>query len=211
MRSLIPSPLKLARLAFLILTLAALLHVSLWYARLLHQTHFPSKASTKGSASAVRRILEHLRAAQEKNAIELSKGGPTAHAGAKGASARAATGGKGSRWSWGRATKEEVPLEPEEKHKVGANGLMETNPAAGHPIYQLVTDAKKRWEGKLGKASRSLPQAVAEYRRRYGRDPPAGFESWWNYVKQKNVKLPDEYDQIVSHIPRLWLTSDERP
>lgn len=199
MRSLIPSPLKLARLALLILTLAALLHVSLWYARLLHQTHFPSKSPTKGSASAVRRILERLRAAQEQHAVEHSKGGPTARAGAKSAAARGKVTAKGSRWGWGRSTKEQVPLEAEERHKVGANGLMSTNAAAGHPIYQLVADAEKRWEGKMDKASRSLPQAVGEYRRRYGRDPPAGFEAWWNYVKQKNVKLPDEYDQIVSH------------
>lgn len=140
--------------------------------------------------------------------MELSKGGPTARAGAKGAAARDNGTKKGSRWGWGRSAKEQVPLEPEVKHEVGANGLMGTNPDAGHPIYQLVADAKKRWEGKLAKASRSLPQAVGEYRRRYGRDPPAGFEAWWNYVKQKNVKLPDEYDQIVSsqvpHVDYVW-------
>lgn len=202
----VPSPLKLARLALLILTLAALLHVSLWYARLLHQAHFP-KAS-KGSASAVRRILERLRAAQERGAQaaqgEFGVGGPTVRAGA------AAVAG-GSRWGkWGRGAAQQVPLDSGEKHAVGADGMLETNPAAGHPIYQLVADAKKRWDDKLAKASRSLPHAVGEYRRRYGRDPPAGFEAWWAYVKQKNVQLPDEYDQIVRTPPAPLRPSQRR-
>lgn len=190
MRSLIPSPLKLARLALLIITLAALLHVSLWYARLLHVSHSPS--SRKGSAGAVGRILERLKAAQTQHAA----GGATAHAGAIGA-ARHDGSGRWGRWG-GRGGQVSLDQGNGEKHKVLANGMLETNPAAPHPIYQLVRDAQARWEKKLAKASRSLPEAVGEYRRRYGRDPPAGFEAWWAYVKQKNVQLPDEYDQIVS-------------
>lgn len=188
MRSIIPSPLKLARLALLVITLAALLHVSLLYAQLLHHSHFgaPPRGASKSSVSTVRRILDQLRAAQE-------------HPAQAGFDAGAVAGG--SRWGgWGRgrgAAKVQAS-KPSEKHKVAANGRLETNPAAQHPVYQLVSDAKERWSRKLGKASRSLPQAVGEYRRRYGRDPPAGFEDWWTYVKQKRVQLPDEYDQIVS-------------
>ena len=47
-----------------------------------------------------------------------------------------------------------------------------------HPIYELMARAEKRWNGKLSKASKSLKEAVAEYRRRYERPPPKGFDLW---------------------------------
>jgi len=47
-----------------------------------------------------------------------------------------------------------------------------------HPIYELISRAEKEWQGKLDRASKTLDQAVAEYRRRYLRAPPKGFELW---------------------------------
>src|SRR5690606_31319995 len=65
---------------------------------------------------------------------------------------------------------------------------------------------------KHDRASRTLKEACAEYKRRYGRRPPKGFEKWqgyfinvnkvvlnyirWAYVQKYQVQLPDEYDQI---------------
>ncbi|GFZ52429.1 hypothetical protein JCM24511_10202 [Saitozyma sp. JCM 24511] len=65
-----------------------------------------------------------------------------------------------------------------------------------HPVYQLIRDARQAWDDKLDRQSRSLLEAVKEYRRRYGRAPPKGFDRWWKYVVENNVTLPDEYDQI---------------
>jgi hypothetical protein len=71
------------------------------------------------------------------------------------------------------------------KHEV-VNGLMEINlslSALKHPIYQLVEEAKVEWEEKLERQSKTLAQAVEEYKSRNGgRNPPKGFDKWWDYV-----------------------------
>jgi hypothetical protein len=40
--------------------------------------------------------------------------------------------------------------------------------------------------------SKTLPQAVAEYTRRYDRAPPKGFEEWWQFCKRNQVKIVDD-------------------
>ncbi|KAK8850347.1 hypothetical protein IAR55_004265 [Kwoniella newhampshirensis] len=81
-------------------------------------------------------------------------------------------------------------------HRV-EGGLLKVNPESlVHPIYQLIRDARDEWDQKVARQSKTLKQAVAEYRRRYGRQPPKGFDKWWAYVCEHDVPLPDEYDQI---------------
>ena len=66
-----------------------------------------------------------------------------------------------------------------------ARGLLHVNgelPVAAHPIYQAIRDAREQWDAKVSRQSKSLYQATMEYRRRYGRAPPKGFEKWWRYV-----------------------------
>lgn len=58
------------------------------------------------------------------------------------------------------------------------NGLVEVNPSGQHPIYDLLEKGREVWDGKLKRASRTLGEAVNEYRRRYGRAPPLGFDRW---------------------------------
>ncbi|KAF5391052.1 hypothetical protein D9757_003999 [Collybiopsis confluens] len=76
------------------------------------------------------------------------------------------------------------------------NGLVEVNPEGPHPIFELMKRAEEEWSEKLRKASSSLDEAIGEYRRRYRRNPPKGFDKWWAYVQAHDVQLPDEYDQI---------------
>ncbi|KAG6879152.1 hypothetical protein C0992_004826 [Termitomyces sp. T32_za158] len=90
------------------------------------------------------------------------------------------------------------------KHTYRADGLLEVNPDGAHPIFELVKDARERWNAKLGRASRTLDQAVWEYKRRYKRAPPRGFDDWWAYVKKHGVQLPDEYDQIYRDLEPFW-------
>ncbi|ORY32301.1 glycosyl transferase family 90-domain-containing protein [Naematelia encephala] len=82
------------------------------------------------------------------------------------------------------------------QHNFRSDGLLEVNSQGQHPIFDLVERAKRTWANKQARASQTLGQAVDEYRRRYGRPPPKGFDRWWAYAKRKNVQLPDEYDQI---------------
>jgi hypothetical protein len=63
-------------------------------------------------------------------------------------------------------------------HVYRSNGLVEVNPEGQHPIFDLIDRAKTNWETKMSKASTSLGEAVDEYRRRYHRAPPKGFDRW---------------------------------
>lgn len=63
-------------------------------------------------------------------------------------------------------------------HKYLDNGLLVVNPKGQHPIYDLLEKGKEVWDGKLERASKTLGQAVDEYRRRYDRAPPKGFDRW---------------------------------
>jgi hypothetical protein len=51
-----------------------------------------------------------------------------------------------------------------------------------HPIEQLIIQSQEDWANKMRRQSRTLQQAAAEYRRRYRRNPPNGFDRWWAYV-----------------------------
>lgn len=65
-----------------------------------------------------------------------------------------------------------------EEHKYHADGLLETVAAGRHPVYDLIARAEKDWDAKQKRTSRTLPEAVTEYKRRYGRHPPKGFDKW---------------------------------
>ncbi|KAJ7267462.1 glycosyl transferase family 90-domain-containing protein [Mycena rebaudengoi] len=90
------------------------------------------------------------------------------------------------------------------EHKFLDNGLLEVDPNGAHPIFELIRRAEAAWAAKLNRASTSLRQAVAEYRKRYRRDPPKGFDEWWDYVQDNSVQLPDEYDQIYADLEPFW-------
>ncbi|KAG1871500.1 glycosyltransferase family 90 protein [Suillus subluteus] len=89
-------------------------------------------------------------------------------------------------------------------HHYGDNGLLVVNPDGPHPIFELIERAEEAWEKKLGRASKTLGEAVAEYKRRYHRSPPIHFEKWWDYVVTHNVQLPDEYDEIYQDLEPFW-------
>lgn len=65
-----------------------------------------------------------------------------------------------------------------------------------HPIHGLIANATKQWNALLRKQSKTLDQAAAEYRARYNRRPPKGFDDWFRFAQANNVILIDEYDQI---------------
>lgn len=67
-------------------------------------------------------------------------------------------------------------------HHYRDDGLVEVNPVGPHPIYELVRRAQKDWEQKIRTASKTLEEAVDEYKRRYRRLPPKGFDDWYAYI-----------------------------
>ncbi|EIW69878.1 hypothetical protein TREMEDRAFT_61649 [Tremella mesenterica DSM 1558] len=81
-------------------------------------------------------------------------------------------------------------------HKVERGLLQVDMESQVHPIYQLIRDSREQWDAKVARQSRTLKEAVEEYKRRYKQAPPKGFDKWWSYVVDNEVPLPDEYDRI---------------
>ena len=112
------------------------------------------------------------------------------------------------------------PIEP---HSFRSDGLLEVNPKGRHPIYDLIERAQADWDQRIKRQSKTLVEAVAEYKRRYRRAPPKGFDHWyvadiyiylrifffkatnrWSYCMRHNVQLPDEYDRIYDDLEPFW-------
>lgn len=73
---------------------------------------------------------------------------------------------------------EESQKLPLGKHNFRSDGLLEVNEKGAHPIYELISRAEAEWAAKHERASKTLEEAVFEYRRRYKRAPPKGFDLW---------------------------------
>ncbi|GAA96470.1 hypothetical protein E5Q_03137 [Mixia osmundae IAM 14324] len=71
---------------------------------------------------------------------------------------------------------------------------------AKHPISILIDRGRRDWENKLNRQSKTLDEAVREYKRRYGRAPPRGFDKWYKYAREKDHILVDEYDHLWNDI-----------
>lgn len=67
---------------------------------------------------------------------------------------------------------------PLPQHIYRSDGLLEVNPDGPHPIYELIQNAEAEWDAKVARSSKTLKAAVVEYKRRYQRSPPLGFDDW---------------------------------
>ena len=74
----------------------------------------------------------------------------------------------------------------------------------GHPIPRLMAEAEDKFRALLSKQSKSLSAAVKEYKRRYGRNPPKGFDDWYNFCLEHKVLMIDEYDALVEDLEPFW-------
>jgi hypothetical protein len=63
-------------------------------------------------------------------------------------------------------------------HTFHPNGLLLVNPKGRHPILALIEHAEKKWRNLIKRQSTTLEEAVDEYKRRYRRNPPLGFDHW---------------------------------
>ncbi|TDL15137.1 glycosyltransferase family 90 protein [Rickenella mellea] len=75
---------------------------------------------------------------------------------------------------------------------------------APHPIPVLMAEAEERYRNLLATQSKTLVEAVNEYRRRYGREPPRGFGDWWQFAVEHNATMVDEYDGMVEDLAPFW-------
>lgn len=59
------------------------------------------------------------------------------------------------------------------------DGRMMLEEGKPHPIPALMARAKKDWAALKGRQSKNFAEAVREYKRRYERAPPKGFDKWY--------------------------------
>ncbi|KGO39712.1 Lipopolysaccharide-modifying protein [Penicillium expansum] len=71
-----------------------------------------------------------------------------------------------------------------------------------HPIEILINNGEIKHHNYLAQASRSktLGDAVTEYRRRYNQHPPPGFDEWYQYATSRSSAIIDDFDQIYHDI-----------
>ncbi len=73
-----------------------------------------------------------------------------------------------------------------------------------HPISKLIEAAEEQYRTKVSQQSQTLEDAVAEYKRRYHRPPPKGFDAWWRFAKDNDVIMVDEYDGLMEDLEPFW-------
>lgn len=69
-----------------------------------------------------------------------------------------------------------------------------------HPIPHLMAEAEDKFRSLVARQSKTLEEAVNEYRRRYNKEPPKGFDGWWDFLQEHNVKIVDEYDGLMEDL-----------
>jgi hypothetical protein len=63
-----------------------------------------------------------------------------------------------------------------------------------HPIESLIEVAQASFASLRERQSRTLEKAEIDYHRRYGRDPPHGFEVWFRYAIAHDSVLVDDFE-----------------
>ncbi|KAJ4304791.1 hypothetical protein N0V90_000319 [Kalmusia sp. IMI 367209] len=74
----------------------------------------------------------------------------------------------------------------------------------GHPAAQLIESAEKDFRDLVNRQSKTLGEAVSEYRRRNGISPPPHFDKWYEFVSRNGVVLIDEFDAIMQSLLPYW-------
>lgn len=73
-----------------------------------------------------------------------------------------------------------------------------------HPIEILVEDARRKHTHIIESQSKSLEQAIANYKKRYHREPPPGFDDWYHTAVTMDAIIIDEYDTVMAMFEPFW-------
>lgn len=79
-------------------------------------------------------------------------------------------------------------------------------PKKNHPIDQLIVRANEEFRTLIGKETKNLQDAATAYRNRRGRQPPPGFDKWFEYAyKEKSAVIVEEFfDKIYEDLEPFW-------
>jgi hypothetical protein len=73
-----------------------------------------------------------------------------------------------------------------------------------HPIENLAAIGQTQFSYLLTSQSNTLWTAVAEYNRRYRRNPPPNFDKWFAIARREEFVLFDEFDTIMETLEPFW-------
>lgn len=74
-----------------------------------------------------------------------------------------------------------------------------------HPIDALIHRAKIEWHKLMAKETLDLEAAAKAYRLRRGRHPPPGFDKWWEFARDHDaIIVEDFFDQIYHDLGPFW-------
>jgi len=85
--------------------------------------------------------------------------------------------------------------------------LLSRRPFGRHRVDELVYSKRVETDRWLRHASvsDSLRSAVVEYReRQHGREPPPGFDKWYQYAVERKAPVVDMYSQIEKDVLPFW-------
>ncbi|TLD07637.1 hypothetical protein PgNI_10748 [Pyricularia grisea] len=69
-----------------------------------------------------------------------------------------------------------------------------------HPVVKLHQQAQQDFKALLARQSRNPDDAETEYRRRYRREPPAGFRQWVAHALANGSPIIDDFDIIAESV-----------
>lgn len=104
---------------------------------------------------------------------------------------------------------------PHIKNTVAINSLksaaqLSFDGSPNHPVEAMINSAKDGFENMKRTQSQNYRAAHNEYIRRYGVEPPPGFQAWYEFAISNNSPIIDEFDTMTKSIlPFLKLSGKE--
>ncbi|KAF3195164.1 F-actin-capping protein subunit beta [Orbilia oligospora] len=74
---------------------------------------------------------------------------------------------------------------------------------------KLFLDSYTEYRAFLDRQSKTYADAVKNYKKRYNRSPPPGFDKWFSYAQTKASLVIDDYDSIEESIAPYWNMSQK--
>ncbi|KAJ6119502.1 hypothetical protein N7523_003782 [Penicillium sp. IBT 18751x] len=98
----------------------------------------------------------------------------------------------------------EIPPPEPIRHPQLHAGQASYPPEKVHPISRLIHNAQQQFDHVRTRQSKTLGEAVQEYKRRYKMHPPPHFDKWFHFAQSKGVELIDEFDSIYHSLLPFW-------
>lgn len=75
---------------------------------------------------------------------------------------------------------------------------------SAHPVEILHQEAIKDFQNLLSRQSKTVDEAIEEYKDRYERSPPPGFDKWVKYALRQESPIIDDFDTILENLEPFY-------